>query len=312
MAVENFAILNGQIEDIKTKTKDGEIALVIIALKVIRRRKASMEIAAGGCSVDFPLIMVRNKEMLEEIKDITIGDMLQVIGTISTVPYQKTFICSECKHEEKYMGTKTFVSPILIEVRENSISNGGQISEKTGMDLIKKRDQISNRIALIGHLCQDPIFYNEGFRVCSYQLGINRLIHVKEDAPEIRTDYPWIRSLGDQAEKDASTLKKGSLVYIVGSLQARNIYRNGFNVEVKCEECGAMNAIVGDTMEIVPYHVEYMENVTLPEPEKEAELEMDEEEDDDYEYEEDYSTLKNMIPDYEDEDDDETTITIEV
>lgn len=118
--------------------------------------------------------------------------------------------------------------------------------------------EISNRIYLIGNLCNDPSYnpIDNGGRVCTYQLGINRKVFIKDDDPNVRADYPWIKSLGEQADKDREALRKGSLVFIEGSVQGKQ----DFVVKKTCAFCGSVNHKMDSAMEIVPYSVEYLKN----------------------------------------------------
>lgn len=132
------------------------------------------------------------------------------------------------------------------------------VKENDVREWLTKMSDISNRIYIMGNLCNDPFYMvNEtGGRSCSYQLGINRKVFIKEDDPEQRADFPYIKSINDQADKDNKSLSKGSLVFIEGSIQARE----GFIVEKTCSHCGALCKLSGDAMEIVPYAVEYLKN----------------------------------------------------
>ena len=50
-----------------------------------------------------------------------------------------------------------------------------------------------------------------------------------------KADYPWVKSLGEQAQKDSEALRMGSLVLVDGSIQAKN----SFFVKRKCDYCDA-------------------------------------------------------------------------
>ena len=137
-----------------------------------------------------------------------------------------------------------------------------KVSDKDVRDYLKSLDEVSNHIYAMGNLCNDPQYnpIERGGRVCTYQLGINRKVYIESDGPNVRTDYPWIKSLGDQADKDRDMLEKGSLVYIDGSIQARD----KFFIEKECCECGQTCKLLGRAMEIVPYSVEYLRDFKNP------------------------------------------------
>ena len=87
--------------------------------------------------------------------------------------------------------------PIMLTVQEES-------SKESMRDWLLRINEISNRIFAVGNLCDDPVYFENdtGAKVSTYQLGISRKVYVEEDSPDERADYPWVRSMGDQAEMD--------------------------------------------------------------------------------------------------------------
>ena len=59
------------------------------------------------------------------------------------------------------------------------------------------------------------------YPITQYQIAIMRKFHVREDPPEIRIDWPWVKSYGDNAVKDAQRLTTGAEVLIDGYLQTK-------------------------------------------------------------------------------------------
>lgn len=133
----------------------------------------------------------------------------------------------------------------------------------------------SNEIRLIGDLTREPD-YNPSAKIpagesgpteqqtkrrsnCTYQIGVNRKVFIVEGNPDIRADFPTIRSIGRQADIDAQVLQKGSSVFIAGALQERD----GFTVQRNCPYCGAANEINSSAMEVVPYSVEYLRGCNM-------------------------------------------------
>ena len=168
---------------------------------------------------------------------------------------RKTFAGSIIQSQD--LGEKNGVFRVQITVRENP-------TDESLKKWLLWMAEISNRIYLIGNLCNDPIYnpVDNGGRVCTYQLGINRKVFIKDDDPSVRADYPWIKSLGEQADKDKEALRKGSLVFIEGAVQSKQ----EFTVKRKCEFCGELCRKLDSAMEIVPYSVEYLKNcLTLEE-----------------------------------------------
>ena len=176
------------------------------------------------------------------------------------------------------MEKKTFPGNI-IEINDmgedaNGYSNIRITSKETPKDedvlkYLQWMGEISNRIYIMGNVCAEPTYnpIDNGGRVCTYQLGINRKVFIMEDSPDIRSDYPWVKSLGDQADKDHIALTTGSLVFIDGSVQARE----DFVMEKTCDTCGETCKVKGQAMEIVPYSVEYLRNCNTDFEEKDDE-----------------------------------------
>lgn len=193
---------------------------------------------------------------------------------------------------------------IRLTVREK-ISDGDLIK------WLRWMGEISNRIYIMGNVCADPSYnpIDNGGRVCTYQLGINRKVFIREDDPSVRADFPWVKSLGDQADKDRDALMKGSLVFIDGSIQARD----DFLMDKKCENCGEITKVKGQAMEIIPYSVEYLRNCITSSDEDEDEFEDDEfeettpgtgveDEDDDYYEDEERDDDESQRKKYEEDD----------
>ena len=126
------------------------------------------------------------------------------------------------------------------------------IMNEAKQELLRHRE-MSNQIQVIGNLCADPVQWENG-RVTSYQLGVNRNFFIKDDDPAVHSDFPFIRSMGMQADKDIEALKKGSLVLVDGFVRMRK-----FNRENVCEKCNSTKKWVDKVLEIVPYTVQYLD-----------------------------------------------------
>lgn len=185
------------------------------------------------------------------------------------------------------LNKRKMVSGDIIAMKDLGLGNDGNYyiritarkePEKEDVNkYLKAMGEVSNHVFAMGHLCADPVYNpkDNGGRVCTYQLAINRKVYIDQDGPAVRTDYPWVKSLGNLADQDRDALKKGSLVFIDGSLQARR----DFNVKRICEACGEVCEVKGRAMEIVPYSVEYLEGCNKPnqdENEEEFEDEVEE------------------------------------
>ena len=259
MAKENIVFLHGQVQ-IPPKiyiNKEKELTKAVYALKTIRRPYYNGQLVANKLFFDCPVIYTKNKEMIELSSTLTLGDMVDIRGVLCTQEVLKTTICGECSHKNSAKGNMVYVTPIYICRREK------EINPEDGLDFLKTRSEVSNVIMVIGTLCRDPEIYTNEKEHSSaqYQLAVNRRYRIKEDSPDVRTDYPWIKTQGAQSLKDAECLRTGSVVYINGSLQTRDVVRTTI-----CGKCGAEYTWNESAMEIAPFSTEYLAKCLIPEP----------------------------------------------
>lgn len=259
MAKENIVMLHGQVQ-IPPKVyvnKDKELTKAVFAVKVLRRPLYNGQVLANKLYFDCPIIYTKNAIMIEQSSLLAMHDMVDIRGVLTTQEVLKITICGECGHKNSSKGNTVYVTPLYICRREQ------EITPERGLELLKERSEVSNLLMVIGTLCRDPELYTDERERASiqYQLAVNRKFRIREDAPETKTDYPWVKTHGQQAIKDAESLKTGSVVYISGSLQTRDITRT-----TVCKNCGAAYTWSDTAMEIVPYSTEYLEGCDLPEP----------------------------------------------
>ncbi len=283
MAIENKVTLYGQIVGIQAteapENKDGiEYTDISLMVRTIRRKNAGFGIIKGRNMVDTVPVIFRNQDLIRKLNsedmDIGIGYMIHVYGVLCTIPVRRRWSCPDCGEKNVIAGTSTFVHPLQFKITETpssiGLKDGEEISFSLGLAYMKEMDEESNRIKIMGSLCRDPEYYETpgGIAICTYQLATDRAVHLLEDGPQIRTDYPWVRSLGKVAESDRRHLRKGSLVYIDGSI----LHREGYMRTGRCEFCGheVHWADRDGTMDIIPYEVEYLRNYDDPEGGDEA------------------------------------------
>jgi hypothetical protein len=259
VAKENVVFLHGQVQ-IPPKiyiNKEKALTKAVYALKTLRRPYFNGQLVANKLFFDCPVIYTRNPEMIEQSSTLALGDMVDIKGVLCTKEVIKSTICGECAHKNSSQGNMVFVTPIHICRREK------EISPEKGLELLKERSEISNVLMVIGTLCRDPEIYvsEKDKSSAQYQLAVNRRYRIKEDPPELKTDYPWVKTHGLQSLKDAECLRMGSVVYINGSLQTRDVTRTTI-----CEKCGTEYTWNESAMEIVPFSTEYLSGCLIPEP----------------------------------------------
>lgn len=252
MARHNSVILYGQVmkEPRITYDETGKHNRGMCPINIIRGvRDFGNHI--NNLKYDCPIIMTGDPEKIAEMANWKVNDMVEIKGTITTKEVNKNTVCPNCSHKNSVQGNVVFINPIYLSVRETGIT------QEEGLELLKKRVEISNSATIIGTLCRDIETYTneKGLTITQYQLAVNRKFRLRDDAAENRTDYPWVKSYGDIGEEDAKYLHQGSVVLIDGMLQTREVNRKTI-----CSECGTEYPWKDNALEIVPYSVEYLQN----------------------------------------------------
>lgn len=198
-------------------------------------------------------IITKNQRMIKEIAKIKSGDFIDGTGVLTTKIVLKSKVCPVCQGNVKNSveGSMTYVTPLFIEIMESGLT------DEEGLKLLQKRSEISNVFQCIGALVRDVNFYFDpekpNTKVSQYQIAINRKYTIREDGPEIKTDYPWVKTFGEQALEDSETLSEGSVVYINSFLQSRIAKRH-----LTCSQCGTEYDFNDEILEVLPWGVEYL------------------------------------------------------
>lgn len=262
MSRENIVTLHGHIQTTPQiyHNADGELVKAMFIVKVLRRRIVRDEFD-NRIYFECPIILTKNDVLIEQIiKDkIEKNDMIDIKGVLTTKEIIKSSICPECKTKNSIKGNSVYITPIYLCKRESNVSSS------EALELLKERKEISNTIVTIGTLCRDPIKYvdEKNMAYAQYQIAVNRKYRIKEDPDSIKTDYPWVKTIGEQALNDTEWLKTGSYVWINGAIQTREIIRNGV-----CENCGKEYEWKDMTTEIIPFWTEYLLNCENPDGEE--------------------------------------------
>lgn len=254
MAKENTVLLYGRIERIQTaKNNEGECTRSTLNVKTLRRPI----LGADKLSYDIPLVMTKNAALINQIvkEGIKPHTMVEIKGVLCTLEVLKSSNCVNCKTKNSVKGNITFVNPIYIEKREDNVD------DEHFLELIRKKIEISNNVKVIGNLCSDPDYYESviGGRFAQFQIAVNRKYRILEHPEYIKTDYPIVKTYGEQAYTDSLGLHTGSIVYIDGALQTRSFLR-----KTVCEHCGCEYEWSSAATDIVPYSIEYLANCDYP------------------------------------------------
>ena len=162
---------------------------------------------------------------------------------------QKGCVCSHCNTPNRFAGILNYINPI------HALTITHIADEQQALEFLHKNREISNECHIIGTVIREPkmLHPKAGLTVTQYPIAIGRHFFIKTDAPEIKTDYPWVKAYGENAKEDKAHLKAGSEILVDGCLQARNVTRKSV-----CSECGKEFEWRDRTMEIVPFATEYL------------------------------------------------------
>nr|MCR5165821.1 single-stranded DNA-binding protein [Oscillospiraceae bacterium] len=205
---------------------------------------------------DKPLIMSKEKQVLDLIKDLKVNDIVLIKGVVTSASIMKTTFC-DCiddetgeKTKNKSYGNMLYVTPIYLK----KLKSYGDDKEAAVQDVVDN-SEISNQVSVVGTLITEPRLYTtkKGLQITQYALAINRKFLIRTDNPEYKTDWPVVKSYGEQARSDKVFLRQKAEVMIDGFLQARTVKR-----KTKCHCCGKIYEWEDHAMEIVPYAVEYL------------------------------------------------------
>ena len=279
MARENLTFLTGIVAKSPTIVKAGDEYQYAMVYLIVSRGLREVGDHRKYMKCDNPIIMTRDPKLIQEIESWNKYDIVHVKGMIASKRIMKSSICKECGMKNSQPGALVYVYPIYAE------KIGSVETKEQAVEYLSDHREISNQLYVFGHVCGDPkkIKPKSDLIVTQYQIALTRKFRIRTDSPDIRTDFPWVKSYGDNAEEDKLRLRKGSEVYIDGCLQARSVLRHAicgqaFDMEGKAmfdDEmnpirktdangkpvgCGAVYDWQDRAMEIVPYSTEYLSN----------------------------------------------------
>ena len=259
MAMQNVGFWYGRVHKepkISVNKETGEYNYAMVYIDVVRSLR-SIDDDIKFVKHDYPVVLTREKEIIDEMKTWKENSIVFIKGVLSTKPMNKTSFCPHCTDDDgKPManistGNLVYITPIYT----NKVKD--YTDKKEAIEDIVNNREISNQIYVAGTLLKDPklITTKSGIQYCQYRIALNRKYTIRTDDPSIKTDWPIVKSYGEQARDDKLYLKYQSDIIVDGLLQARNITR-----KCKCKKCGELYEWKDHTMELVPYAVEYVSN----------------------------------------------------
>lgn len=200
---------------------------------------------------DNPIVMSRNPAVVQEMATWEQYDIVEIKGPIAVKSINKGSYCTHCQEKNIVEGTLVYINPIFAKKRAH------KESQDECLEFLSENREVSNQAFIFGTLCRDPkkISPKEGLTVTQYQIALNRKYRIREDAPEIKADFPWVKSYGSNAISDREHLHIGSQIFVDGCLQARKVNRHGV-----CQHCGEKYDWADKALEIVPFETEYISN----------------------------------------------------
>lgn len=259
MPRQNNAILYAVVEQKPVISINKETDEYVSAMVYVHVVRGVREVKDGKKYMkhDYPLVISSDKKIIEKISKWKENDLVYVKGTVSSKGLMKKSYCPNCTDEEGHAtinmgkGLLVYVTPIFVNVMKSFDTKDEAISE-----LIHSRE-ISNQVIVLGSLWNKPTYFKteRGTIITQYQLITERKFRIRTDDPEIRADWPWVKSYGEQAIEDRMRLQQGSLIIVDGFIQARNVRR-----KTKCKCCQEIYEWNDRTMEIVSFDVEYLRN----------------------------------------------------
>lgn len=261
MAIENKVLLNGQVVDSElfSTTRDGEDIVYKVVFTLLTLRSYKTDDGRRHFRKERIKVVLRDEKQIAALFRLPAeeGCFMEIYGLLCTVPKPKRFTCPSCGNDIVTHGISTFVRPLVFRVtetfgrvREEQVKLMGERSvanlkedepacESVVFKMLRDRLPVSNTVTVIGNVFRNPE-YSAPEGVCTYGLAVNRSFHIMEDPEDIRSDFPWVKSFGENAERDNLYLKdrlpdrQGTTVYVRGSLQSRENYTR----KIECPFCG--------------------------------------------------------------------------
>lgn len=259
MAKLNLTFIKGSVIKTATKVHPNGVEECIAVIGIIRGYRYIGD-NLERIKIDKPVIMSRRPEIVSEMKSWNVNTIVSIKGALATRRMMKSSICPECGNMNTLEGTLEYIEPIFVEKHFEAED------KDTALSYLHEIREVSNQVYVMGNLATNPkkISPKKGLIVTQYMIGVDRKYTVREDPPDIRSDFPWIKSYGQNAINDREFLHQGSLVLIDGCIQARNVNRKSV-----CGVCSAMYGWKDRALEVVPYETEYLSGFYTPEEREE-------------------------------------------
>ncbi|MDO4647459.1 MAG: single-stranded DNA-binding protein [Eubacteriales bacterium] len=262
MAKHNQVFLYGVIKKRPMITIDTEAERrsAQCLVTVVRGKRKVEDVYDGTRRRERLLVMTDVPKIVDEMNTWQENDTVEIKGLFVGRPAPKGTHCPKCNQISSVPGGIMFVYPVYAKMQ-----NHNESFEEAMKALQEEQSEFSNLAYMVGTVCTEPksVRTKQGLFVTRYQVAIGRKLRIRTDPPEINTDFPMIKTYGEQAANDKKRLKKGSVILIDGFLSAHEAKgRNNF-----CEHCGEALEWNDYVMDIVPYDIEYLQETIEQEEE---------------------------------------------
>lgn len=263
MARHNDVRLYGCIADTPRITKDNETGTpkrAVFHLAVIKSQRDTGEEDGGKIKYDWPMIITSDPEQIAEIMKCRLYDLVEVQGVLTERKIKKGSYCPTCGKINWVEGNAYYVTPLFLKKRTIQEK---ELTEKQAILNVRENRAISNNIALIANLCMDVNYYHKG-NICTslYQAASDRKVFIKEDDPNKKADFFWIRTFGKMAKNDQEAIHKGSTIFVEGYLHTREFTRK---TTCQAEDCRETYEWKDNIIEVIPYSCDYIAGYDDPE-----------------------------------------------
>lgn len=264
MARQNSVYLMGYVSSVNQYKTEGKEPFTTAFITVIRGERAIGDNTMHAQWDAIPII-TRAPDMLEVMDTWAENDIVEVKGALACRSIQKGAYCGNCGEANIYTtGTVVYVNPVYAYRREHLAS------EEECRRYVERHREVSNQAMIFGTLCTDPKLttLKAGVLTAQFQLAVARKMRLKDDPSDVKVDYPWCRSYGENAVRDNERLHRSSEVYVDGFLQSRVVRR-----KCTCKCCGEEMKWRDRAMELVPYQLEYVADYYTDEEVKQLKME---------------------------------------
>ena len=250
MARENTVILFGAVEQIRIRRRD-DTGEPVVALAQISTYRTNRDPGGhnSGMEVYEISVMTKDRAVMKDMACWEQYDVVEVKGVLTTDTVMKAAYCEHCGEKQAAEGQMTYVTPIAAKLRERAGDRNA------AMKTVSENREFSNIVKLFGTLVREPklVRSRTGMDITQYQIAMNRKYRIAQDQPDRKTDYPWVKAYGVNADTDKTFLQTGSEILIDGFLRGRTYGRRAV-----CPHCGKEYIWTDRTTEIIPYSVEYL------------------------------------------------------